>query len=349
MCCLVLSLQEERWTAIYFDVISANFERFFNMRFLIFDPIYQERVWGGRGLATKLGRSITGDAPIGESWELVDREDEQSVVAAGRHAGRSLREMIESMPEWVMGPDWPKEKRFPLLVKWLDCQQRLSLQVHPPADVAPELGGEPKTENWFIADAEDGAGLIAGLKKGVSREQFEAALRNNSLEGCVHRFEVQSGESIFVPSGRIHAIDGGNLILEIQQNSDTTYRVYDWGRVGLDGKARQLHIEESLKSIDFDDFEPSSIKPGHGLQLLAECDEFRLRKFDLSVDEGEALVFEAAEEPRMIGVVEGQIREKSDGSVISRGANVLLPYGERFEFVAEAEATLVVSDRFARP
>ena len=116
------------------------------------------------------------------------------------------------------------------MVKWLDCQEKLSLQVHPPAAIAPELKGEPKTENWYIAEAEPHANLMAGLKTGVSREQFEQGLQAQALEPLVHTLSVQAGESIFIPSGRIHAIGGGNLILEIQQNSDTTYRVYDWGR-----------------------------------------------------------------------------------------------------------------------
>ena len=129
--------------------------------------------------------------------------------------------------------------------------------MHPPASVASELGGEPKTENWYVAATAPDASLIVGLKDRVSKEYFEEALHEERLEECVHKFDVQPGDPILVESGRLHAIDAGNLILEIQQNSDTTYRVYDWGRVGLDGQPRQLHVEESMRCIDFNDFEPT--------------------------------------------------------------------------------------------
>ena len=315
------------------------------MRYLSFKPIFKERIWGGRGIETQLGRELPSDQPFGESWDLVDRPEAQSIILEGAYQGKELHQAIEEHTAAIMGESWNSERRFPILVKWLDCRERLSLQVHPPASIAATLGGEPKTENWYIADAAPGASLIVGLKAGVTREQFEQALRDNTLESCCHRFSVEAGESIFVESGRMHAIDGGNLILEIQQNSDTTYRVYDWGRLGLDGNPRDLHIEESLQCIDFEDFEPSTLKPVPGEQLLGECAEFRVRKVDLHVGDG-PLVFGAREEPRIVSVVEGRIREKKDGACIARGANVLLPFAEPFEFEAEEEATLLVTDRF---
>lgn len=314
------------------------------MRYLSFQPIYQERIWGGRGLETKLNRTLPGKQPIGESWEIVDRPEAQSVVSAGTHQGKRIIDLLKTDPGSIMGPHWPQGKPFPILVKWLDCQERLSLQVHPPAHVAEALKGEPKTENWYIAEAEQNASLIVGLKAGATREQFENALKSNQLEECVHRFSVDAGESIFVQSGRLHAIDGGNLILEIQQNSDTTYRVYDWGRVGLDGKSRQLHIEASMQCIDFNDFEPASIKPQPGEQLLAQCDEFRLRKLDLKASQ--RLQFNALEEPRILSVVEGSIKDVSDNSTLARGANIILPYAESFEFVADSAAKLIITDQF---
>ena len=129
--------------------------------FLSFKPVYQERVWGGRALASFLDRKLPGSAPIGESWELVDRPEAQSVVANGPWAGKSLREVMATHAAAVMGPAWPPERPFPILVKWLDCRERLSLQVHPPASIAAQLGGEPKTENWYIARAEPGAAVLA--------------------------------------------------------------------------------------------------------------------------------------------------------------------------------------------
>ena len=195
------------------------------MKHILFQPIYQERVWGGTNFESKLGRSLPAGKVIGESWEIVDRPEAQSTASDGT----TIRELIEKDPEGIMGAGWPAERPFPILVKWLDCQEKLSLQVHPPADIAPSLNGEPKTECWYIADADPHATLMAGLTNGVSREDFEEGLKSGNLEPLVHTMNVQAGESIFIPSGRIHAIGGGNLILEIQQNPDTTYRVYDWG------------------------------------------------------------------------------------------------------------------------
>ena len=212
------------------------------MEALRFESIYQERVWGGRTIAGAFGRALPPDRAIGESWEVVDRPEAQSVVRGGRHAGRTLRELIEAHGRDVMGPQWPVQRPFPILVKWLDCRERLSLQVHPPAERAAALGGEPKTENWFIAEAAPGAALIVGLRPGVTRAQFEQALAGGTLEQCVNRLAVAPGDSILVRSGTVHAIDAGNLILEIQQNSDTTYRVYDWGRTGPGPPARASSI-----------------------------------------------------------------------------------------------------------
>ncbi len=309
---------------------------------IFFKPIYQERVWGGLNLNTALGRDLPEEKVIGESWEIVDRPEAMSVVAGGAHDGVSLRELVAGNPTAIMGEGYDPERPFPILVKWLDCSDRLSLQVHPPASVAEELGGEPKTEVWYIADCEADASLIVGLKNGTTRESFEGSLKDGSLEERVHRFSVSPGESILVESGRIHAIDAGNLILEIQQNSDTTYRVYDWGRVGLDGEPRQLHVDQSLKCIDWDDFEPSTIKPSGGRTVLADCAEFRLVKHEMSAD-AEALAIEAGE-PRLLSVVEGTI--EVGGEAVTRGDNVLLPASGRFKISSRSSAAFLVTDRF---
>lgn len=315
------------------------------MRFISFKPIYQQRVWGGRGLEEKLGRQLPDDQPYGESWEIVDRPEAQSRIHGAEFDGLTLREALQKHGDSIMGPKWDPAAPFPILVKWLDCKERLSLQVHPPADIAPSLGGEPKTENWYVADSTPNAGLFVGLKKGATREEFEHRLHNGTLEECCHRMNVQPGESMFVRSGRMHAIDGGNLILEIQQNSDTTYRVYDWGRVGLDGQPRQLHIEESLKCINFDDFEPETIKPAPGRQTLVESEIFNLTKHEL--EQGERLEFAANEQPRLLSVVRGSVRDLEDGAKVGPGANVLLPYNAAFTFVAAKDSVILVTDGFA--
>lgn len=305
-------------------------------------PIYQERVWGGRGLATKLGRDLPEGKVIGESWEVVDRPEAQSIAVDGEFAGKALREIILERGAEVMGPDYDVNRPFPILVKWLDCQDRLSLQVHPPASVADELQGEPKTENWYIADCEEGASLIVGLKEGATRASFEEALKANTLESCVHRFPVKPGDSILVESGRIHAIDAGNLILEIQQNSDTTYRVYDWGRVGLDGAPRQLHVEQSMRSIDFNDFEPDAMQTAGESAILAECSEFRIRKYELKA--GETFNIDTTAGSALLHVVAGVV---TTGSFTGQGGqNVLIPYGGVSTYAASEDSVVLVTDAY---
>lgn len=315
------------------------------MPFFQFVPLHQERVWGGRALAEHLGRELPGTAPIGESWELVDRPEAQSVVADGPHAGQSLRQLISARAAEVMGPNWDPARVFPILVKWLDCRERLSLQVHPPASIAASLGGEPKTENWFVAHAAPGAAVLAGLKPGVDAARFRAALADNTAESLVTRHATRAGDSILIHSGVMHAIDGGNLILEIQQNSDTTYRVYDWGRVGLDGKPRQLHIEQSLACLTANTAgAPEIVRPTGSDVVLANCAEFRLRRVTLRA--GEELRFSSREQPRILSVVTGTLRE-SGGRTLARGANALLPFAEAFAFAAESDCTALITENFA--
>ncbi len=307
--------------------------------FLQFEPVYQERVWGGRTLASFLGRVLPGQAPVGESWEIVDRDEAQSIVAAGRWTGKTLRELLRDHAPEIMGPVWPQERRFPILVKWLDCRDRLSVQVHPPAAIAAKLGGEPKTENWFIAHADPGAAVYAGLRPGVTRERFAEAIAAGAVEECLDRLAVKAGDSLLIHSGTMHAIDAGNVILEIQQNSDTTYRVYDWGRMGLDGKPRQLHVRESLECLAANTAPAPRVRQGPG--VLVDTPLFTLRRVDLSA--GAKIGFAAREQPRILSVAGGAL----DGNgALRTGDNVLLPYDGAFEFRATAPAVLLVTERF---
>lgn len=239
-----------------------------------------ERVWGGRKIATKLGKALPPDVPIGESWELVDREDAQSVVAAGELAGTTLHDLWTKMREPIFGPGLPDTPRFPLLAKILDARETLSVQVHPPAHRAAELKGEPKTEMWYLLDADPGAELFAGFRRGTTRADFEQAIGPGRVADLLHRIPVKAGDAMFIPSGRCHAIGAGSLIVEIQQNSDTTYRVFDWNRTGLDGKPRALHVAESLASIDFDDIEPSLANPD--AEVVVSCPEFHVEHWNLA-------------------------------------------------------------------
>lgn len=315
------------------------------MRFIPFAPIYQTRVWGGRALEEAFGRKLPDAQPYGESWEIVDRPEANSPIEGGKYAGKTLRQALEADSAAIMGKGWNPATPFPILVKWLDAKDRLSLQVHPPLEIAPALGGEPKTENWYVAQAQPGAGLIVGLKKGATKEAFAKQLEANTLETLIHRMDVVPGDSMFVRSGRLHAIDGGNLILEIQQNSDTTYRVYDWGRLGLDGKPREMHVEQSLKCIDFNDFEPSIIRAQAGRQQLVTSEIFDLYKIDLA--DGQSIRFAAGEQPRLLSVTEGALRETTDGDLIERSRNVLLPAAEGFSFTAQGATTVLVTENFA--
>jgi mannose-6-phosphate isomerase len=182
------------------------------------------------------------------------------------------------------------------MCKILDARERLSVQVHPPERQARELGGEPKSEMWFIARAKPGACLFAGVKRGVTRSSFEEALVKGECETQIHAIPAQAGQFLYLPSGRLHAIGAGLVIFEIQQNSDTTYRVFDWNRLGTGGKPRDLHVEESLRCIDFSDVEPRMGEPEG--ELLVSCPWFRVERWEMAagllretVPEGEFGIF----------------------------------------------------------
>ena len=313
------------------------------MPLLRFHPLYQPRVWGGRALAERLGRTLPVDGPIGEAWGIADRPQAHSVDPASR---KTLRELLMANPEGIMGPGYVPEQPFPILVKWLDCSQRLSLQAHPPVALAEKLGGEPKTECWYMADTTDDAALIVCLRKGVTRPQFEGAIASETFELLLHRFPVQPGQAMLLQSGRLHAIDAGNLILEIQQNSDTTYRVYDWSRKGLDGKPRQLHVEQSLQSIDFSDIEPDPLPPfnDQGERIIADCAEFRILHINLHA--GQILTLAAGEEPRVLSVLQGGLSKLRSGKRLDRADNVLLPYAADLRLEAAEPITVLVTENF---
>ena len=194
---------------------------------------------------------------MGESWEAVDRDGAQSFVESGRYTGMSLNALWTEHRAEVFGPGWPEAERFPLLLKLLDARENLSVQVHPSELDTVRGFGQPKTEWWYVLDAEPGAAVFAGFRMGVDRPEVEEALRNGPFESLLHRIPVRAGDSLFVPAGRIHAIGAGCLIAEVQQNSDTTFRVFDWNRREADGSARELHVRQSLECINFEDYSPS--------------------------------------------------------------------------------------------
>lgn len=227
---------------------------------LSFIPVYKPYVWGGSNLPARLGRN---NAPMldryAESWELSDHPDGMSVADSSPFEGRPLSQLVRDHGRDLIGAAMDG---FPLLVKVLDAADRLSVQVHPDEQSAKLHGGEPKTECWFILDAAPGASVWAGLKPGIDEPTFRQALQNGTVETLLHAVPVRAGDLLFIPGGRVHAIGKGCLILEVQQRSNTTYRVFDWNRTGPDGKTRDLHVEQAMRTIRWDDSGSPLTAPG---------------------------------------------------------------------------------------
>jgi len=221
---------------------------------LLFEPVYQEVVWGGEMLQHQLQRTLPETAiPVGESWELCDREDAETPVTNGFLQGVGLGQLVEQYGTVMLGEKF-RGGRFPLLIKLIDAGKRLSLQVHPDEAAADRIEkAEPKSEMWYVIAVKSGAKIIAGLKPNCTKQQFLENLNSTEIENYLQVFDSVPGDAYFISAGRIHAIGAGNLLLEIQQNSNSTYRVSDWGRLGADGKPRELHVEKALECINFTD------------------------------------------------------------------------------------------------
>jgi mannose-6-phosphate isomerase len=285
---------------------------------LTFTPIFKERVWGGSRLAA-LGKPLPAGAPIGESWELVDLPEDQSVVASGPLAGVPLGELVRQHRDELLGPAALDGGSFPALVKTIDAAQTLSVQVHPDGAVAARLGGRPKCEAWVILDATPGALLYVGLVEGATRERYRHAVEEGRVEELLVPLAVRAGDLVPIVPGTVHAIGAGVVLAEVQQPSDTTYRVYDWGRVGLDGKPRALHLEQALQSIHFG-APPAAPTPG-GVDLGL----FALRV--LEVGPGRPATLDGRG-PRVVVGLEGTTRLATDAgdAVCPRGGVVLVPH-----------------------
>lgn len=299
---------------------------------LTFVPVYQDRVWGGRGLETLFGRELPPGRVIGESWEVCDRPEVASVVANGRLAGRTLGELMREDAGGLWGEPVAEGTRFPWLCKLLDARDDLSLQVHPPAERAAAMGGEPKTEMWYVASAEPGSCVYAGVKPGVTREEFARRAKEGTVAELFHRLPVEEGDVLFLPSGRVHALGRGLIIFEIQQNSDTTYRVFDWNRVGLDGKPRALHLEPALESIDFADTAPALVgrervqREGVSIRELVRHPLFSI---DHVRSEGGRWEWRGAGRVGLLAVVKGGVTVVGGGERVEVGPGgfVVLPAG----------------------
>ncbi len=221
---------------------------------LIFSPAFHERVWGGRNLEKLLDKKLPDQTTIGESWEIYDT----NTITNGKYSGYTLKQLLSEFPKEIGGSLY-KGGDFPLLVKFLDAQEWLSVQVHPNDDLAQDLEGQPrgKTECWYIIEAEPDAAIIYGFSKKITHQDFRDAIDNGNVKELLHFVNVKKGDFIFVPAGTIHALGKGVIIYELQQTSDTTYRLYDWDRLGLDGAPRELHIDKGLICTDFSLIQPA--------------------------------------------------------------------------------------------
>jgi mannose-6-phosphate isomerase len=252
---------------------------------LLFTPVYKDYIWGGNRIPALYHRDMP-DGICAESWEITDRPEGMSVVSNGPLAGSTLRELMESDGPGLVGTCY-RGGTFPLLVKIIDARQKLSVQVHPNDDNAAGLGGEPKTEMWYMLDGSDDAAVYAGLRRGTTSNEFAKAIADDDLEQMLVSIPVSTGDAVFVPGGRVHAIDAGCLLLEIQQNSNTTYRVYDWGRKGHDGKPRALHVEQALDAIDWADGGDAKISAApfdddaNSIAEVVACSHFRVERLGL--------------------------------------------------------------------
>jgi mannose-6-phosphate isomerase len=218
-----------------------------------FRPHLRPLVWGGRRLGDVLGKPLPTPENYGESWEVSDHPSHRSVVAEGPWAGRTLRELMGREREALLGPAAPRHATFPWLVKHLDARDWLSVQVHPDDARARTLwpGEGGKTEAWFILDAGPDSRVYAGLKPGVDEAQLRRALAECRAADCLHQYRPRPGDCLFLPAGTVHAVGGGVLMAEIQQTSDATFRLHDWGRLDAQGRPRQLHVEQALACTDW--------------------------------------------------------------------------------------------------
>lgn len=283
-------------------------------------PALHSKVWGGRKLETQLGKALPTAEPYGESWELHD----SCTVANGRLRGQSLGELLRIYGGSLVGAGHDPASGFPLLAKFIDASDWLSIQVHPDDQQARELEGEPrgKTEAWLVLAAEPGAQLVIGVQPGTKRAQLAEAINAGELEALLAYADVQAGDVLYLPAGTIHALGPGILIYEIQQASDSTYRLYDWGRLGLDGQPRELHIEKSLRVANLESL-PRVTRPQG--DLLVAGNYFRAWRHRLH---DEALSLRSAGRFQALTCIDGELRINAPGHdslQLHKGETCLLP------------------------
>lgn len=301
---------------------------------LKFKPVYKSYLWGGRNLE-KFGRTLP-EGKVAESWEISYHPNGISIVGNGEFAGASLMELIANYGRKIVGTALPEKDlaKFPLLVKLIDANDKLSVQVHPEDDYAyaHENGELGKNEMWYILEAKPGAKLIYDVLPGVTRETFAQAVKDGKIESCLKQIPVSSGDVLNIPAGMVHAIGEGIILAEVQQNSDTTYRVYDYDRVDINGNRRPLHIEKALDVIDFNESgrkekaEGLVTKAGVGSQkrYIVANPYFSIELYNVN-----GIVKEKADGSKfyifIITEGEGEIIYGTDSVAVKRGESVLIP------------------------
>ena len=257
---------------------------------LLIKPIYKDYLWGGSRIPELFNRDVEPGV-YAESWEISDRSEGMSIITNGAHKNQSLNELITIMGADLIGTATQTEV-FPLLIKLIDAKQRLSVQVHPNDKQAAKYGGEAKTEMWYVLDAEPDSKVFAGLIHGTRKKDFEEALAKGQLENVLQSIKAIPGECIYIPGGLVHAIGEGCLLLEVQQNSNTTYRVYDWGRVETNGRPRELHIKDAMQVINWRDKPTASLSPKqidnpsiNKWWEILDCQFFKMLRVDIKESE----------------------------------------------------------------
>ena len=305
---------------------------------LKFRPVVKQIIWGGRKLGKRLNKPIGDGDDYAESWEVVDHGEDQSVVDGGPCDGMTLGALLSTYGERMLGRGVPHHQ-FPLLLKYLDCNRVLSVQVHPNDEYAGKMSppDRGKTEAWYVVDADPGALIYAGLKEGVDREAFGAAIEAGRTEDVLHSFEPAVGDTVFIPAGTVHALGAGLLIAEIQQSSDTTFRLFDWNRVDADGNARQLHLEQGLEVSDYTTgpIRPRSLDPATGgWQTAVMSDKFALQLLHRGVGE-----LPADDRFKIVTVPRGRATLEGEGfsETLEAGQTRLLP-------AIAPETTVTVAD-----
>ena len=291
----------------------------------------KDYLWGGTRLRDEYGKE-TQLPKVAESWELACHKDGKSVIANGTAAGHTLADWLAAEGKDALGTHAARFSYFPLLIKLIDAHDNLSVQVHPDDDYALRVEGEyGKIEMWYIVDAAPGAELLYGFTHEISKEEFARRIRDNTLLDVVRHVPVQKGDVFFIPAGTLHAIGKGILICEIQQNSNTTYRIYDYGRIGADGKPRDLHIEKALDVTRLgpvpaheDRTDEIDVAAGARARLLAACDYFSV--YHLTVD-GECEFTVGKDSFQCLTALSGsmQLRSETDELSIEKGESVFLP------------------------